>query len=192
MDSLHLLNCACRQIRTLMKDVSFSSVYQTRAMYVLNQEDFFNMTALGYVNDDEDPFEFLEKIHRIEASFGRDRSKEIRFGPRPLDIDIELFGNLSINTEILQIPHPRIKERAFVLIPAIEILKKSTDVNDIEIYKVYSDLISKLNVTIKEENVSDVSEFLLKKASVGSDKYHHSEVDGNTLVKLLLPEDFFS
>ncbi len=110
-----------------MTDVMFSSVYRTRAMYVTDQEDFYNAAALGYVSDQTDAFDFLKKINQIEAKYGRDRSKEVRFGPRSLDIDIELFGDERINTSDLQIPHIRMEERAFVLIPSIEILTNSAD-----------------------------------------------------------------
>ena len=110
-----------------MSDLHFSSVYKTPAMYVTDQEDFYNAAALGYVADDADAFDFLHKINEIEAKYGRDRTKEIRFGPRSLDIDIELFGDEQINTPELQIPHIRMEERAFVLIPSIEVLKYSAD-----------------------------------------------------------------
>ena len=116
--SLTLLEKACSALKEIMTDVKVSSVYRTKPMYVEDQDDFYNMVVSGQVSDDEDPFEFLKKINKIEADFGRDRNKEIRFGPRSLDIDIEIFGNQTINTEILQIPHPRVKERAFVLYPS--------------------------------------------------------------------------
>ncbi|MBO5116953.1 MAG: 2-amino-4-hydroxy-6-hydroxymethyldihydropteridine diphosphokinase, partial [Treponema sp.] len=115
-----------------------------------DQDDFYNMVVSGQVLDEENPFEFLKKINKIEADFGRDRTKEIRFGPRSLDIDIEIFGNQKINTEILQIPHPRVKERAFVLYPLLEVLKKNADdllVKEYESYlkNVDSSSIEKIN-----------------------------------------------
>lgn len=134
---LELLECACSELLDILAAPSFSSVYKTKAMYVENQEDFYNMTALGFVSDEMSPFELLKKINKIEAKYGRDRTKEIRFGPRSLDIDIELFGDLEINDPVLQIPHPRTKERAFVLVPALEILTDSADKEVRELYSSY-------------------------------------------------------
>ena len=91
-----------------------------------NQEKFYNMVVSGFVSDCE-PDELLKKIHGIEASLGRDRSREIRNGPRSIDIDIELFGNRTVASPTLQIPHPRILERACVLVPMMEILEKNAD-----------------------------------------------------------------
>ena len=124
---LELLAAAGQELSLLMSDIHFSSVYKTPAMYVTDQEDFYNAAALGYVTDNADAFDFLHKINEIEAKFGRDRAKEIRFGPRSLDIDIELFGDEHIDSPSLQIPHIRMEERAFVLIPSIEVLKYSAD-----------------------------------------------------------------
>ncbi len=137
-----------------MENCRFSSVYKTPAMYVTDQEDFYNMTAIGYVADDTNPFEFLKTINQIEAKYGRDRDKEIRFGPRSLDIDIELFGNEKVNDPILEIPHIRMEERAFVLVPAIEILKDSAD--EI-IRKKYSACLLKLE---KEGKADDIEKLL--------------------------------
>ena len=124
---LQLLAAAGGELSLLMSDIHFSSVYKTPAMYVTDQEDFYNAAALGYVAEDADPFDFLHKINEIETKYGRDRAKEIRFGPRSLDIDIELFGDQHIDAPDLQIPHIRMEERAFVLIPSIEVLKYSAD-----------------------------------------------------------------
>jgi len=124
---LELLACAGIELEQLMSDIHFSSVYRTKAMYVEDQEDFYNAAALGWVSDEEDAFDFLHKINEIEAKYGRDRSREVRFGPRSLDIDIELFGDERIETPELQVPHIRMEERAFVLIPSIEVLKYSAD-----------------------------------------------------------------
>ena len=134
---LELLQCACHELACLLNSPRFSSVYKTRAMYVEDQDDFYNMTACGFVDDNLSPQELLKKVNEIEAKWGRDRSQEIRFGPRPLDIDIELFGDQTINTPELQIPHPRIAERAFVLVPALEILTDSADVTTREKFTVY-------------------------------------------------------
>ena len=148
--SLNLLEKACSALKEIMEDVKVSSVYRTKPMYVEDQDDFYNMVVSGQVLDEENPFEFLKKINKIEADFGRDRTKEIRFGPRSLDIDIEIFGNQKINTENLQIPHPRVKERAFVLYPLLEVLKKNADdllVKEYESYlkNVDSSSIEKIN-----------------------------------------------
>ena len=124
---LELLACAGTELGNLLSDIRFSSVYRTKAMYVEDQEDFYNAAVLGWVEDDEDAFEFLHKINQIEAKYGRDRSREVRFGPRSLDIDIELFGDERIETPELQVPHIRMEERAFVLIPSVEVLKYSAD-----------------------------------------------------------------
>lgn len=124
---VELLSDACHDLTTLLENVIVSSVYRTKAMYVTNQDDFYNMAVMGYVPEDYNPFLLLEEIHKIEAKYGRDREKEIRFGPRSLDIDIEVFGTDVINTPDLQIPHIRFEERAFVLIPMLELLEESSD-----------------------------------------------------------------
>ena len=117
-----ILGGAVFELSKILRGVEISSVYRTKAMYVLDQDDFYNMALAGFLDEGISARDLLEKIHEIEAGFGRDREKEIRFGPRPLDIDIEFFGNLKISEPDLQIPHPRLKERAFVLIPLLEVL----------------------------------------------------------------------
>lgn len=139
-----------------MENCRFSSVYKTPAMYVTDQEDFYNMTAVGYVADDTDPFEFLKTINQIEAKYGRDREKEIRFGPRSLDIDIELFGDKKINDPILEIPHIRMEERAFVLIPALEIL---TDPADELIREKYSVCLANLKKNGGAEGIEKIQDY---------------------------------
>lgn len=125
--SMELLSIACEKLKSVLESVVCSSVYITKARYVTNQDDFYNMVVKGYVSDSMSPYDLLNIIHEIEAEGGRNREKEIRFGPRSLDIDIEEFGDVVVSDEILQIPHPRIQERAFVLIPALEILNESSD-----------------------------------------------------------------
>lgn len=155
---LQLLSFAREELTNIMESSRFSSIYKTPAMYVTDQEDFYNMTAIGYVPDDTDPFEFLKTINKIEAKYGRNREKEIRFGPRSLDIDIELFGNDVINHPVLEIPHIRIEERAFVLIPALEILTDSADELIREKYSICLSRLQKEGGTDGIEKLPDYSE----------------------------------
>lgn len=127
MNCMALLRGAVSSLSSVLANVVWSSVYRTKPMYETDQSDFYNMVVTGTAGESIAPGLLLEAIHKIESSFGRDRSKEKRNGPRPLDIDIELFGNSVIHTDDLEIPHPRIKERAFVLIPLLEILPDSAD-----------------------------------------------------------------
>jgi 2-amino-4-hydroxy-6-hydroxymethyldihydropteridine diphosphokinase len=67
------------------------------------------------------PRALLDRALRVEAMFGRDRSREQRWGPRSLDIDIIAFDGLEMDEPGLTLPHPRLFERAFVLAPLAEI-----------------------------------------------------------------------
>lgn len=150
---LEILACAREELGRRLANLLFSSVYKTKAMYVEDQEDFYNMAAIGFVPDDFSPFDLLQEIHKIEAKYGRDRSKEIRFGPRSLDIDIELFGEEIISTPDLQIPHIRMEERAFVLVPALEILNDSADE---QLRERYSDCLKKLEKEGKASGIEKI------------------------------------
>ncbi len=68
-----------------------------------------------------DPHALLSVLQRIERKFGRDRAKERRWGPRTLDLDIIAYDDLSLQDPELTLPHPRLFERAFVLVPLAEI-----------------------------------------------------------------------
>ncbi|HET7521963.1 MAG TPA: 2-amino-4-hydroxy-6-hydroxymethyldihydropteridine diphosphokinase [Bacillales bacterium] len=94
-----------------------SSIYETDPVGYLNQEKFLNMAAK--VSTTLTPNELLDVISHIERELGRKRA--VRWGPRTIDLDILLYDRLHIKTERLQIPHPRMCERAFVLIPLAEI-----------------------------------------------------------------------
>jgi 2-amino-4-hydroxy-6-hydroxymethyldihydropteridine diphosphokinase / dihydropteroate synthase len=93
-------------------------LYETEPAYVTDQPRFLNsairgMTRLG-------PHELLTVLKRIEAELGR--TSGIRYGPRPIDLDILFYGNLRIRSENLIVPHERIWERPFVLAPLIDLL----------------------------------------------------------------------
>ncbi|HEY9611337.1 2-amino-4-hydroxy-6-hydroxymethyldihydropteridine diphosphokinase [Allocoleopsis sp.] len=93
-----------------------SSWYQT-APVGPPQPDYLNGCALLEVQ--LTPQELLETLLKIEVQFGRVRQE--RWGPRTLDLDLLLFDDLIIETPSLQLPHPRMIERAFVLVPLAEI-----------------------------------------------------------------------
>ena len=67
------------------------------------------------------PFELLGAVRIVERDFGRDRTAGIPNGPRTLDLDILFYGDLVLDVSSLKIPHPRLAQRAFVLIPLLEI-----------------------------------------------------------------------
>jgi 2-amino-4-hydroxy-6-hydroxymethyldihydropteridine diphosphokinase len=68
-----------------------------------------------------DPHALLYTLHRIEKKFGRDRDKETRWGPRTLDLDLIAYDDVTLEKPGLTLPHPRLFERAFVLVPLAEI-----------------------------------------------------------------------
>jgi 2-amino-4-hydroxy-6-hydroxymethyldihydropteridine diphosphokinase len=67
------------------------------------------------------PHALLAETQLLERAFGRDRASEVRWGPRPLDIDLLVVGDAVVETDDLTLPHPRIAERAFVLVPLAEV-----------------------------------------------------------------------
>lgn len=94
-----------------------SSIYETEPVGYTEQDLFLNIVVEGKTT--YSPEELLEITQGIERRLGRTR--EIRFGPRTIDIDILLYHNRRIHKHHLMIPHPRMKERAFVMIPLAEI-----------------------------------------------------------------------
>lgn len=94
-----------------------SAIFETDPVGHLQQGAFLNMAI--QVHTRLDPEQLLEITLAIEAQGGRKR--EMYWGPRTIDIDILLYDDISLTTGRLQIPHPRMQERAFVLIPLQEI-----------------------------------------------------------------------
>ena len=137
LTSLEILSKACDSLSEILSFITLSSVYISKPMYYENQDDFYNMALSGFLDDEMEPEVLLEKVQSIEKEFGRNREKEIRNGPRSLDIDIEYIEGIYLNTEKLKIPHPKIKERAFVLVPVLEILDKTADEKLMEEFSSY-------------------------------------------------------
>jgi len=105
------------------KDVTLrfaSSHYLTPPWGVLEQPRFTNMAIV--VDTALSPRALLQRAMNIESAFDRDRYREKRWGPRPVDIDLLSYDNLTIDEPGLILPHPRLFERAFVLVPLNEIV----------------------------------------------------------------------
>lgn len=96
-----------------------SADYLTPPWGITDQPPFINAciavtTALA-------PHALLAHARNVETQFGRDRKNERRWGPRPIDIDLLAYDDIALGTPDLTLPHPRLFERAFVLVPLAEI-----------------------------------------------------------------------
>jgi 2-amino-4-hydroxy-6-hydroxymethyldihydropteridine diphosphokinase len=96
-----------------------SSDYRTRPWGVTNQPAFINCAIA--VETALSPRALLAHAFEVERTLGRDRSREKRWGPRAIDIDLLAYDDLVVNEPDLILPHPRLFERAFVLVPLAEI-----------------------------------------------------------------------
>jgi 2-amino-4-hydroxy-6-hydroxymethyldihydropteridine diphosphokinase len=99
--------------------VAVSTLVETEPVGYVEQPRFLNGAAV--VETSLEARRLLAVLLEIEARHGRDRSSVPAQGPRTLDLDLLLFGNAEIHEEDLQIPHPRLQERAFVLDPLLEV-----------------------------------------------------------------------
>jgi 2-amino-4-hydroxy-6-hydroxymethyldihydropteridine diphosphokinase len=96
-----------------------SSAYETEPVgEITDQPDFLN--AAARIRTDLEPEELLDLCKAIEAEQGR-MFGAARHGPRPLDVDLLLLGDLELRTERLTIPHPQVTSRRFVLMPLLEL-----------------------------------------------------------------------
>lgn len=96
-----------------------SSDYRTPPWGVTEQPPFVN-AAIG-VSTSLTPQALLRRAHEVERAFGRLREEEPRWGPRTLDIDVLAYEDLVLHEHEITLPHPRVLERAFVLVPLAEI-----------------------------------------------------------------------
>jgi 2-amino-4-hydroxy-6-hydroxymethyldihydropteridine diphosphokinase len=97
-----------------------SQVYVTAPVGPVPQPEFFNAAAL--VTWAGSPHALLDALLAIEASLGRVRDPEQRFGPRTIDLDVLYIEGVTLSDERLTVPHPRLLERAFALVPLLEVL----------------------------------------------------------------------
>lgn len=107
------------EISRLLEGARLSRLWRSRAMYLRDQPDFVNAAAVGETT--LSPRALLAAVNALEADYGRDRSREVPKGPRRLDIDILLYGDLVLREADLTIPHPGLKERRFALAPLLDL-----------------------------------------------------------------------
>ncbi|GHV48982.1 2-amino-4-hydroxy-6-hydroxymethyldihydropteridine diphosphokinase [Spirochaetia bacterium] len=108
-DSTSILWGAIKALAGLLEGLREARVLESEPLHVTDQARFFNTAVSGFYRGE--PLELLKEIHQIEASFGRNRRQERRWGERTLDIDILLFGSQIISLPPqLEIPHPRLKD----------------------------------------------------------------------------------
>ncbi|QHJ69694.1 2-amino-4-hydroxy-6-hydroxymethyldihydropteridine diphosphokinase [Planococcus halotolerans] len=122
--------------------MKISSLYETDPVGFTEQDAFLNMVV--YLQTDLSAFELLEVCQSIERKL--DRKREIRWGPRTIDLDILLYNQDELETDKLVIPHPRMHERAFVLVPLLELDPDQDFIEPqregIEIWKTYNSIDS--------------------------------------------------
>ncbi|HLR66638.1 2-amino-4-hydroxy-6-hydroxymethyldihydropteridine diphosphokinase [Virgibacillus alimentarius] len=121
-----------------------SSIYETAPVGYLDQRYFLNMVI--QIETSLEAIELLNTCQTIEQQLGRKRT--IRFGPRTIDLDILVYNQENIKTERLSVPHPRMHERAFVLVPLEEI---APSLNIPTYNKTAGDLIKDLSESAEKD-----------------------------------------
>src|SRR5579872_1293606 len=116
-NSVATLRAAIEQMRAFVHVEAVSTFVRSEPMYVTDQPPFVNAVLAGHT--ELGPLALLRELKRIERDLGR--QERTRNGPRELDLDILGYGALALRSHVLQIPHPRLAERSFVLQPLAEV-----------------------------------------------------------------------
>jgi 2-amino-4-hydroxy-6-hydroxymethyldihydropteridine diphosphokinase len=109
-----------RALDALAPDIQVEAVshcYETEPAYVLDQPRFYNLACRAQT--DLEPLAVLRRLKSLEAELGREPGQ--RFGPRLVDVDLLLYANTVLDVPGLTLPHARLPERAFVLVPLEEV-----------------------------------------------------------------------
>lgn len=130
---------ALQHLRERTRILRTSSIYETEPAYYTNQPRFLNMAA--QVETKLGPVELFRFLKQIERRMGRQES--IRYGPRVIDLDLLLYEDLVLDTPELTIPHPRMAERPFVLVPLAEV---SPEVRHPLLHQTIAELSAQLTV----------------------------------------------
>ena len=114
---------ALARIHETCNIIDYSSIYNTVPVGFKEQDDFLNLVVQVDIRD-LSPMDLLIQLKKIEKEQGRQKS--IRWGPRPIDIDILYIEGVSVETELLTIPHRELLNRYFVLVPLLELVETLT------------------------------------------------------------------
>ena len=141
-DRIANLRAAIEALSPEINVIAESKVYETPPWGYENQPAFLNMAVKGETA--LEPESLLKRLKQLEVQLGREQS--FHWGPRLIDIDILFYDNLILKSESLIIPHPRLHERAFVLVPL-------TDIAPDFIHPVLKKTIKELSVGV---NIDDI------------------------------------
>jgi 2-amino-4-hydroxy-6-hydroxymethyldihydropteridine diphosphokinase len=119
------LAAAAERLQSVGRVLALSSLYSTTPVGFANQPRFLNAAAA--LETRLTPLALLSALLLVEKDYGRNRSRSIANGPRTLDLDLLLYGDFVIGGSSLVVPHPRLGERAFVLVPLNEIAPNLID-----------------------------------------------------------------
>ena len=136
-DRLMALNGAIERLSALGTIRSLSALYETAPIGGPQQDSYYN--AVAVLDTDLSATEMLAGLHAIEAQF--DRVRQVRWGPRTLDLDLILHGDEVADTESLVVPHPRYRERRFVLEPLLDAWPAAHDPDGTALASIISDVI---------------------------------------------------
>jgi 2-amino-4-hydroxy-6-hydroxymethyldihydropteridine diphosphokinase len=120
-----------------IKVTSVSSLYETTPVGLTDQPQFLN--AVAHIETTLTPEGLLQAVLHLENEMGRTRTR--RWGPRVIDIDILVYGDRQVNAPALTIPHPRLRERAFALVPLAEVAPGWVLPGDREPIKTRADIL---------------------------------------------------
>jgi 2-amino-4-hydroxy-6-hydroxymethyldihydropteridine diphosphokinase len=146
-DSASTLRDALARLADRFGPFRCSSVYRTAPVDYLDQPDFLNLVARFKTG--LDPFLVLSACAKIEAALGRRREGVAPKGPRTIDIDILLYGELVLDEARLSVPHPRMGLRAFVLVPLLELWPDALDPRSGEPYERALSRVGKSGVALE-------------------------------------------
>ncbi len=146
------LVAAAARLAALGRIVARSSLYSTAPVGLQHQPRFVN--AVVALETDRSPRELLEALLAIELDFGRNRAASPANGPRTLDLDLLFYGDLVLSESGLEVPHPRLAERAFVLVPLHEI---APNLRDPRLQKTAAELLETIGGATEENGVVKIA-----------------------------------
>jgi 2-amino-4-hydroxy-6-hydroxymethyldihydropteridine diphosphokinase len=138
-DRLTTMRAAARELSRIARVAGTSRVYETAPVGPL-QPDFLNAAAL--LEWEGSPDELLRELLVIEASLGRVRGDQ-RWGPRAIDLDFLWAEGVAVDGPRLTLPHPRLRDRAFALVPLLELVP---DARDPRTGEPYAEIVSLLMI----------------------------------------------